>query len=113
MAVCGIVKRSPLNRNTPIKRTAFKKKRNHAKDAAWAKARQKVMSKSNGLCYAKIDGVCGGRAEHVHHIKRRSQGGTNEPNNLLICCHACHEWIHRNPEEAATKGFLDLNKGLQ
>ncbi|MDQ7827119.1 MAG: HNH endonuclease signature motif containing protein, partial [Candidatus Eremiobacteraeota bacterium] len=27
---------------------------------------------------------------HVHHIIRRSQGGTDDPWNLIVLCEACH-----------------------
>lgn len=108
------MKRSPLKRTSSLKRTAFKPKRNSKKESDWAKARRHAMDRSSGRCHASIPAAaCSGHAEHVHHIKRRSQGGNNELSNLLVCCFACHEWIHRNPEEATKKGFLFLNKGLQ
>lgn len=107
------MKRSLLKKTSSLKRTAFKPKRNSKKEANWAKARRDAMHRSGGRCHASIAQTCSGHAEHVHHMKLRSQGGTNELSNLLVCCFSCHEWIHRNPEEAAKKGFLILNKGLQ
>jgi len=32
---------------------------------------------------------------HVHHLVFRSQGGSDEPNNLLTLCVECHEELHR------------------
>ena len=32
----------------------------------------------------------------VHHIRYRSMGGTDEPENLMGCCRECHEHIHSN-----------------
>lgn len=49
---------------------------------------------------------CGRVAVHKHHRKRRSQGGTNDPVNLIDVCLECHEWIHRNPEQAYELGLL-------
>ena len=34
---------------------------------------------------------CGGRSGlHVHHIVFRSQGGSDEPDNLILLCSECH-----------------------
>lgn len=33
---------------------------------------------------------------HVHHIKFRSQGGTNTPDNLITLCESCHSKLHNN-----------------
>ncbi len=35
-----------------------------------------------------------------------SQGGSDDRSNLLLCCHACHQWTHANPREARALGFL-------
>jgi 5-methylcytosine-specific restriction endonuclease McrA len=38
---------------------------------------------------------CGGKAPevrvHVDHVKPRSQGGTNDPSNLVTSCKPCNE----------------------
>ena len=47
------------------------------------------------------------RADHMHHKLRRSQGGTNDPSNLVPVCFACHERIHRNPSWARAYGWLE------
>lgn len=110
------MKRSPLNRKTPLKattplkRTPFKRKRQS--DAKWRSVRKKVLDGSRGMCQARWD-VCAGRAVHVHHIQRRSQGGTDNPSNLLAVCAQCHDAIHRNVAKAAKLGHLFLTKGLQ
>jgi 5-methylcytosine-specific restriction endonuclease McrA len=102
------MKRTPLKRTGSLKRTAFKPKKKY--DGEWQAARKSVLTRSYGRCEARWDG-CRMYAEHVHHIKRRSQGGGNEPSNLLACCFSCHESIHRNPAKASEKGHLFLNKG--
>ena len=33
---------------------------------------------------------------HVHHIKYRSEGGSNDPSNLITLCHHHHDTIHSN-----------------
>jgi len=57
-------------------------------------------------CDAQVAVDCAGRAVHVHHRKRRSQGGTNDPHNLLKVCVPCHGWIHAHPASAVMKGLL-------
>ena len=84
------------------KKTAAK---NRKKQQAYAAARLVVFRRSMGMCEAGWDG-CVRVASHAHHMKRRSQGGLDEPQNLLAVCHVCHDLIHRNPKQAFEKGHL-------
>ncbi len=84
------------------KKTAAK---NRKKQQEYAAARLVVFQRSMGMCEARWEG-CVRVANHAHHMKRRSQGGKNEPSNLLAVCHVCHDKIHRNPSEAFEKGHL-------
>lgn len=43
---------------------------------------------------------------HRHHRKLRSQGGTDEPVNLLDVTLNLHDWIHRNPAISYARGWL-------
>lgn len=101
------MRRTPLKRGKPLKRTAFKRK--NKRTAEWRNARGVVLKRCDDRCEARLRG-CGGGAEHVHHVLRRSQGGGNEPENLLGVCFRCHEWIHAHPKEAARLGLLRLRK---
>jgi hypothetical protein len=51
-------------------------------------------------------GRCTGRAEVRHHIRMRSQGGTDDPSNTLDICDAEHRYIHNHPAEAYERGWL-------
>lgn len=42
----------------------------------------------------------------VHHIVRRSQGGTDELANLLVTCSLHHRYIHEHPAESYERGWL-------
>lgn len=42
----------------------------------------------------------------VHHRKERSQGGTNDVDNLILCPHDCHMDIHANPARSYELGHL-------
>lgn len=39
---------------------------------------------------------CGKRGEQVHHIHYRSEGGADEPSNLVLLCTEHHEKVHSN-----------------
>ena len=72
----------------------------------YRKAQRTLMERSQGMCEARIAAVCTGRYEHAHHIRRRSQGGSDTAENLLACCEECHARIHANPTEAQALGLL-------
>ena len=63
-------------------------------------------------CAVVIDGAqCEYRASHKHHIQRRSQGGSNDPENLLAVCAGPgtpdhHGFIHANPAWSYEHGYL-------
>lgn len=93
-----LVTRTELRR-TPIARKPFKAKTH--RDDVPASVRRAVHARSGGCCE-----VCGGRAEHIHHRRLRSQGGRHELVNLLDVCFACHAAIHANPERSYALGLL-------
>lgn len=90
-------------RRTRLKPMSAKKRQSATQ---YRKVRRWVQDRSNGLCEAQTAGVCTGRGEHAHHILRRSQGGPDEPGNLLWLCAPCHEHAHRNPAWAYEHGLL-------
>lgn len=53
---------------------------------------------------------CGRTAHHVHHRKYRARLGTNDPDNLIHLCTACHEWTHNNGRLSHVLG-LSLHVG--
>jgi len=38
--------------------------------------------------------VCGRIAVDIHHIKYRSQGGSDDVDNLIALCRKCHDLAH-------------------
>lgn len=81
---------------------------------AWSGIREQVIERDQ-TCQlaARMEGhQCYG-AGHVHHILRRSQGGSDHPSNLVLLCAAAHDWTHNNPAEAALFGLLALREGRQ
>ena len=54
--------------------------------------------KFHGLdkCHILYCKNCGKVATCLHHVKYRSQGGTNDPTNLIPLCDICHKFHHDN-----------------
>lgn len=109
------MKRSPLLRRTPMRRTT---KTPQQQDPALAKvrphrglkpiplnARRAVRERDQGRCVA---GGCwvGETSGHVHHRKLRSQGGDNSLPNLILLCAAHHNAIHAGVRLAYELGYL-------
>lgn len=57
-----------------------------------------VRDRDNHTC--QMCGVKSNEKKHivieVHHVIRRSDGGSNKPSNLICLCHSCHKKIHSN-----------------
>jgi len=75
-------------------------------DRGWAALRLAVFDRDRGECVALCSPRCTGRAEHAHHMLRRSQGGRDEADNLVSLCSGCHDFVHANPAWAYEAGFL-------
>jgi hypothetical protein len=61
-----------------------------------------LVLRSHGLCEVCLRAL----ATHRHHRLRRSQGGTNDLDNLLYVCSNCHELIHHYPDLSYEQGWL-------
>lgn len=58
------------------------------------------------VCEARVK-CQGARTDHIHEPLTRARGGrTDDIENMLAVCWACHRWIHDNPREATERGFL-------
>ena len=68
--------------------------------------RRQIEERSEGICEAMVPGVCTYAADHIHHRKRRSQGGGESFENGLAACAACHTHIHMNTAESYERGLL-------
>ena len=58
------------------------------------KTRRDVLARDRHQCRRK--GCQHTRHVHLHHILPRAKGGTNELDNLVTLCTACHELWHQN-----------------
>jgi 5-methylcytosine-specific restriction endonuclease McrA len=92
-----------------VKRTALKQgpsKRHRVYLKEFQDARAAVVVRAHGRCEIRVWDICEGRVHHIHHQLRRSQGGSNDLDNLLAACNSCHTYLHQNPTEAYAKGWL-------
>lgn len=60
---------------------------------AWRVIRKRYIS-GHPLCEKCLEENRMTKAEHVHHIKPLSLGGTNDEENLMSLCKSCHSKIH-------------------
>ena len=95
------MKRTPLRRKAPLR---AKRKSPEAK-IAYAELRVEIMDRSMGRCQRKSP-QCWGMGSDVHHVVRRSQGGTDDPANLKWLCRPCHQYIHEHVAESKAEGWL-------
>lgn len=64
----------------------------------YSKLRRQIYERDEGQCV-----LCGGSGAHIHHIIFRSQGGKDEPRNLVTLCGHCHERAHGRGKGAYTQ----------
>jgi len=98
------VRRAKIGQAQPPKQTrpVSRPKRGPAELKA---AKAVVRARSRGFCEVNALG-CTGKAIHAHHKRRRSQGGSDAPENLVHTCRSCHDFIHSNPAWSFGKGWL-------
>lgn len=86
-----------------------------AGDAEFEASRAERRRMARDLCEAPPH-FCGTKrgphqGHHAHHVKRRSQGGGHEVDNLRWLCWEAHQFAHDHPIEAAAYGLLSLRGG--
>ena len=103
------MRRSPLARRTPLKRTPMKAKPKRRRSGDWAMPdlRAHLLMRDRGCVAARLvpDVDCSAGL-HVHHVLMRSQGGRDIPEHCVIVCDRHHGHIHANPAESYILGLL-------
>lgn len=65
----------------------------------WSAIRQQVLERDGHTC--QLCGFVASSNLHIHHIMKRSEGGTDHLDNLLTLCPSCHSKADRkfyNPD---------------
>jgi 5-methylcytosine-specific restriction endonuclease McrA len=52
----------------------------------WAALKLRVQRRDGHTC-----ALCGGSGDEVDHVVPRSEGGTDDPDNLRVLCAPCHK----------------------
>lgn len=122
------MKRSPLKRTTPLRsRTPLRStttlkstkpinpvsKKRAAENRQRAKVKKQIMDTVTacqaGPLIAQADRRhrCWREPHDIHEPLTRARGGSiTDPENMIVVCRSCHDWIHNNPSAAQTIGLL-------
>lgn len=98
---------TPIPKGEPVG-AARTRRKNAAKARKAAAERDAALYRASFRCEFD-DGLmrCSARQGlHCHHVKRRSQGGTDDASNLICLCSFHHSWIHDNPAESRKRGYI-------
>lgn len=74
-----------------------------------SKSERRAIYKRDGYRCALCDS---NRGLQIHHIMKRSQGGSNSPHNLITLCWVCHAIVHgtRMPDCADWMGPEEVHE---
>ena len=73
---------------------------------ALAAKRRIAMCAGITRCHIKWEGVCTGNFDGWHHLRKLSQGGTDDATNLVPACNPCNDEIENQPTEAERRGWV-------
>ena len=98
----------------PVKKTARKPvKKKSAKRVNQEKEYKKILAEmmaENDNCELKVPGVCTGKMQGGHHMKKR-QGNYLKRKYIKRACNACNGWCESHPLEAVEMGLsLSVHK---
>lgn len=95
---CHLMK-NPLLYNQKYKHWGYQQGGNYG----FANTKAKVLNRDNYTCQC-----CKGKRKdsklEVHHIVYRSDGGSNEEDNLITLCHTCHSALHHGTIKLKVNG---------
>ena len=86
------MKRRPIIRTAPMRRAA---KRLTAQDRRdYHAATERARNADGFICCEICSRPLLDRDAERHHVQKRSAGGKNNPENLLVVCRPCHSSEH-------------------
>lgn len=85
--------RATVKRKQSTVRTKVIRRRRDGMDPV---VREQCRSRDNHQCR-----MCGRTnvALHLHHVRYRSEGGPDVPENLMTLCHECHALVHSDKRQ--------------
>lgn len=92
----GVSSSRPTKRLSPEERRVLAQAVDRAEldHQAWAGCRAHVFDRADYRCEVTLQGVrCRSRACDGHHVKERSQGGEDVPDNVVAVCRFHHEAV--------------------
>lgn len=73
--------------------------RNKRRVSELSKRHQELAKKQRGMCPHCSSSLMNDEELHIHHVQRRTDGGTNKPSNLRLVHLYCHQQIHAGGHE--------------
>jgi 5-methylcytosine-specific restriction endonuclease McrA len=77
------------------------------RDKIYPERREQTYERAQGRCEAFITPQCTRQAEQIHHKAGRTGEDPHRLTNLLAVCMHCHQWIHANPSQSYSYGFME------
>ena len=72
---------------------------------------RQLVEERGEMCEARLD-VCQGRAVDGHERLSRSAGGSiTDPDNIILLCRACHDWVTSHRYEGEALGLRQSRYG--
>lgn len=84
-AYCETCRATPKTRRDRVATTGLLNPAVGPTGDGWANARRRVLKRDRWRCY-----VCSQRADFATHIMPTSRGGTDQDDNIVAACEACH-----------------------
>lgn len=99
-----------LPKDAPVPLARIPRERKAPKDAGPSPAVRKLVLDRDGCMCLRCGIFVIGRPYSLHHRKKRSQLGRNDPENLITLCGSgttgCHGWVHANLNDAHDAGWI-------
>jgi len=115
------VKRTPLQRRTPLRRVSLKRQRLMQQRRVFVadqlarrpdcEAGPLIRTGNEAVAGYGATTPCRRRAVDIHEPLTRARGGSIlDPANTVAVCRTCHDWIHTHPVAATELGLLSSNR---
>lgn len=78
----------------PLPRAITTREDKRTREREASEARRIVRERDRYRCRACGTAGSDGNRVDVHHLKFRSRGGVDSPENLLCLCRCCHSLVH-------------------